>query len=118
MAIKEKTKTRKEISTRLIAEFGALKEEIRSDILGPVIASFGFIIALIWRDAIRSTINELLSRAGLLENVYIYDIISAIIVTIIVIGIMLFITRLRKKRKKKRFQKAVKEKVQELKKHK
>ncbi len=108
--------TKKEISARLFAELGALKEEIRSDVLGPVIASFGFIIALVWRDAIRSTINEILSKAGLLEKIYIYDIISAIIVTIIVIGIMLFVTKLRKKRKKKRFQKAVKERVNELKK--
>lgn len=84
-----------------------LTEEIRNDVSGPVIASFGFIIALIWRDAIQSAINTFLRRAGLVENAYIYQFVSAIIVTILVIAIMIFVTKIFRKRKKKRIEKEV-----------
>lgn len=97
---------------QLVEELIAIKEEIRADVVGPVVASFGFIIALIWRDAIRSTLNEFLSRAGLLEKAYIYDIVSAIIVTILVILIMIGVTKFGKKRKEGKIEEAV-EKVSE-----
>ena len=80
-----KNPRKKEVIGRLKAEIEFLKEEIRNDVTGPVIASFGFIIALVWRDAIRSVINEILSIAGLTGKIYIYDVISAIIVTFFVI---------------------------------
>lgn len=99
---------------KLTQELTELKEELRNDVAGPVIASFGFIIALIWRDAIQAAIHEFLSRAGLLEEAYIYQIISAIIITIIVVFIMVIVVKLRKKKKKKR----VKQKLQELEKDK
>jgi hypothetical protein len=84
--------------SKLKTEIQLLREEIRADISVPIIASFGFIIALVWRDAIQSAINEFLSRAGLLRNAYIYQFISAIIVTIIVVSIMLLAIRFKKKK--------------------
>jgi uncharacterized membrane protein (DUF106 family) len=95
----------------LRSDLYSIKEEIRNDISGPVVASFGFIIALVWRDAIKGALDEYLLRAGLLENAYIYQIISAIIVTIIFITIIIIFTKWGRKRKRKKFEKEFKEEV-------
>ena len=83
----------------LLEELELIKEELRNDVSGPVIASFGFIIALIWRDAINSTITEFLKRSGILRDAYIYQIFSAIIITVVVIVIMVLVTRISRKKK-------------------
>ncbi|MGC9309516.1 MAG: DUF5654 family protein [Candidatus Nanoarchaeia archaeon] len=106
---------KKDMLLRLRGELDILKEEIRTDVLGPVIASFGFIIALVWRDAIRSVIDEFLNRMGLVEQLYIYEVISAIIVTFVVIIIMIFTIKLSRKKKKKQLEKKIENKTQELK---
>jgi len=108
---KEKNKSIKksnQIIQKLKFEISLLKEEIRTDVTGPVIASFGFIIALIWRDAIQSAINEFLKREGLLEKAWIYQFFSAILITIFVITIMVTITRISRKRKQEKINKIIK----------
>ena len=67
----ENKKTKNEIIAKIGSEIDAIEREIKHDVIGPVVASFGFIIALIWRDAIKATLDEYLYRAGLLENAYI-----------------------------------------------
>lgn len=79
-----------------------LKNDLKHDISIPIVASLGFIIALIWRDAIRSTLDHFLSSTGLIEQAYIYDIISAIIVTVIVIVIMITISRISRRNKEEK----------------
>jgi uncharacterized membrane protein (DUF106 family) len=106
---------KRELIERLKTEVNLLKEEIRHDVTGPVVASFGFIIALIWRDALRSILDEILGRAGLLQKAYIYDVLSAIIVTIFVIIIMVMITRLSRSKKRKKIQRVLNKKINELK---
>jgi hypothetical protein len=90
---------------KLQDELIGIREEVKKDITGPVIASFGFIIALIWRDAIQSAIGKFLQAAGLTEQAYIYNFISAIIVTIIVIALMISVVKFG--------QKKVEEKIEE-----
>jgi len=106
-------KTKKEIIARLEGQLKIIKEELRKDVSVPVVASFGFIIALIWRDAIQAVINEFLSQAGLLEKAYIYQIISAIIVTIVVIIIMVLVTELSRSKKMKKIEKKIKKEIKE-----
>lgn len=101
-----------EAFNQLREELIKIKEEIRVDIVGPVVASFGFIIALVWRDAIKGALDVYLERAGLTNQAYLYNFVSAMIVTIFVILLMLFILRLSKKRKEENIKKAV-EKVSE-----
>jgi hypothetical protein len=96
---------------KLREELIALKEEIRSDVVGPVVASFGFIIALVWRDAIKDALDEYLKRAGLLDNAYIYSFVSAIIVTIIVIFIMVIVIKIGRGKKEKIIQKKVEKSI-------
>ncbi len=99
---------KKEVISRIKAEMIALREEIKTDVLGPVVASFGFIIALVWRDAIRSIINEFLVNSGLAQKAWVYDVISAVIVTIVVIAIMITITKLGRKKKQKQLKRKIK----------
>ncbi|MDP7140809.1 MAG: DUF5654 family protein [Candidatus Woesearchaeota archaeon] len=68
-----------------------LKSEIKKNVLTAVLAAFGFVIALVWRDAIRAGVDEIIQRSGMEGTGYIYQIVSAVIVTIIcVIGILFF----------------------------
>lgn len=92
----------------LRAKLLTLEMEIKNDISVPIVASFGFIIALIWRDAIKGAIDEFLVRAGLADKAYIYNFVSAIIVTIIVIAIMISVTRFSRRKKEKRIESRVK----------
>lgn len=112
-ALKEEKETR-DIFSQIREELIGIKEEIRADVVGPVVASFGFIIALIWRDAIRATLDEFLSRAGLLEKVYIYEIVSAIIVTVCVIVLMISVTKFGRAKKEQKVIKQVKKEIEKL----
>ncbi len=102
-----------DIISKIGAELYALKEEIRNDITGPVVASFGFIIALVWRDAIKSALDEYLIRTGLMGSAYFYQFISAIIVTIVVIIIMVVVIKFGRARKKRKVEKSIQKEFQE-----
>ncbi|MAG08193.1 hypothetical protein CMO89_01865 [Candidatus Woesearchaeota archaeon] len=68
-----------------------LKSEIRKNVLTAVLAAFGFVIALVWRDAIRAGVDEIIKRYGIEGTGYVYQIISAVIITIVcVLGILFF----------------------------
>jgi hypothetical protein len=103
----EKEGLNKKVVSRLSSELVAIKEEVRNDVTGPVVASFGFIIALIWRDAIQAAIQEFLLRSGLASKEYLYQFVSAIMVTIIVIIIMVTITKVSSKRKQEKIDEAL-----------
>ena len=94
------------------AKLLALEMEIRNDVSVPIVASFGFIIALVWRDAIHSAVDEFLIRAGLMDQAYVYNFVYAAIVTVIVIAIMIIVTRFSRGRKEKRIERNV-EKISE-----
>lgn len=67
-----------------------IKKEVRKNIVTAIVAAFGFVIALVWRDAIQEVIDKVLGAIGLTSEAYFFRIISAIFVTIIaVIGILL-----------------------------
>jgi uncharacterized membrane protein len=94
--------SKKEFVSHLKGRLEVLEEEIKNDISVPVISSFGFIIALVWRDAIKGAIDEFLIRKGLVETAYVYNFISAIFVTLIVIFIMIVILRFSRRSKQKK----------------
>ncbi len=111
---KEKVPTKEEVIAKLRGELDVLKEELRSDVAVPVAASFGFIIALIWRDAIQKTISTFLTKMGLDSEYYIYQIISAVVVTAIVIILMILITIFSRKKKRARIEKKIQKKTEQL----
>lgn len=80
---KELTK-RQKIIARTKASAKKFKREIKKSISTAIVAAFGFLIALSWRDVIKEYVNKLSSISPIQGNL-----ISAIIVTIIsIIGIL------------------------------
>ena len=67
--------------------------ELKKSLNTAIVAAFGFLIALAWRDAITGYVNSLTSMSPLQGNL-----ISAIIITIIgVVGILIVTSLLSKK---------------------
>ncbi len=67
------------------------KKEFKKEMNTAILAAFGFLIALVWKDVITSIVNNITQEAHISSAV-----LSALIVTMIcVLGIMLF-TRLLK----------------------
>lgn len=68
-----------------------IKSEIKKNVMTAVLAAFGFIIALVWRDAIREIVDEVIKRAGIEGTDYFFTIITAVLVTTVcVVGILFF----------------------------
>ncbi len=107
-------KNKEEMFSNFHSKLMTLEMEIRNDVSVPIVASFGFIIALVWRDAIKAAIDEFLLRAGLLDQAYLYNFVSAIIVTIVVIMIMIMVTRFSKGRGTEKIEKNLKSISREL----
>ena len=104
----DQKKSKKNVISGLKHKLIVIEQELKNNVSLPVVASFGFLIALLWRDAIKSTLKEFISSVGFLEKAYIYDIFSAIIVTIILSVIMVFLTKFSRKKKKERIKEEVK----------
>ena len=67
-----------------------VKKEVRKNVVTAMVAAFGFMIAFVWRDAMQESVDKILASVGLTKEVYIFRIISAIVITVIaVIGIMM-----------------------------
>lgn len=64
-------------------EFKEVEVEVKKHIITAVVAALGFMIALFWRDAIQSMLDEILIMLNLTQKVFYYKIIAAIIVTLI-----------------------------------
>ncbi len=79
-----------------------LRREIKNNIVTAVLAAFGFIIALAWRDAIQEAVNKILVVLDLTGEAYIFRIISALFITTIsVIGII-YASKLKEEESKKK----------------
>ena len=100
-------KGKDDLANVLHAKLLALEMEIRNDVSVPIVANFGFIIALVWRDAIKSAIDEFLIRSGLIGQAYIYNFVSAVIITTIVIVIMIVVSRFSRGRREERLEKNI-----------
>lgn len=66
-----------------------LKSEVKKNVLKAILAAFAFVIALVWRDAIRAGVDEIMNKFGIEGTGYIYQITMAVIITIVcVVAIM------------------------------
>lgn len=66
-----------------------VKHEFRKQSSIAIIAAFGFLIALSWRDFVSEVITHIVESVQGIESVYLLKLIAAIVVTIIsIIGIM------------------------------
>ena len=70
---------------------GALKvkQEARNHTVTAISAAFAFVIALVWRDAIRKALDAIVLKLKLPETAYIHEFVIAGILTVVcVIGIL------------------------------
>ena len=88
-------------ATKVPSKAIELKREVRKQIVTAITAAFAFIIALTWRDAIRSSIDSVVAKLGVSKTVYFYEFIIALIITLICIGGILIFSRFSVKDDKK-----------------
>lgn len=79
----------------IISSSSELKSEIKKNTLTAILAAFGLIIALVWRDAIQEIVTEIVKRFEIDGTGYIYQIITAMLVTIICVMGILFVSKLK-----------------------
>tara|TARA_Y100000310_G_C20607682_1_gene776372 strand:+ start:1219 stop:1479 length:261 start_codon:yes stop_codon:yes gene_type:complete len=66
------------------------QKEFRKQSTLAMIAAFGFLIALAWRDFLSDSTNQLITSLGVTEAIYLYKFLSALLITLIaIIGIMI-----------------------------
>ncbi len=66
-----------------------IQKEARKHIITAITAAFAFVIALTWRDAIRKSVDSIVTKLGVPDTVYFYEFLLAVVITIIcVLGIM------------------------------
>lgn len=71
----------------------AFQKEVRKNIATAVLSAFAFIVALVWRDAIKDIVDKIVNKFGITGTGYIYTIISALIITSICAAGIMFVSR-------------------------
>jgi len=68
-----------------------LHQEVRKNVATAILAAFGFMIALVWRDVVKDGVTKLIEMAKLNGDGFSFTVITAFITTMIcVIGIIYF----------------------------
>jgi hypothetical protein len=79
------------VDDKLFSAAKRVKQEIRKNIAKAVLAAFGFMIALVWRDVVKEGVNKLIAMSALNGDGYMFTLITAIVTTgICVVGIIYF----------------------------
>jgi len=64
--------------------------EVRKHTATAISAAFALVIALVWKDAIQAFVDNMLKNLNITENLHLYRLVVAIVVTIIcVVGIFI-----------------------------
>jgi len=85
MRDKKRVKDKEEKKSEKLRLAKRLKIEIKKSVVTAIIAAFGFLIALVWRDVIREIVDSIIEFSPVQGKL-----ISAIIVTLVcVIGILI-----------------------------
>ena len=84
---------KKRLSSRLLEKTTFFGSEFKKQTATAIIAAFGFLVALVWRDLILKVVENI-SKTSLLEKYpYIAELYTAIIVTIIAVIVIALISR-------------------------
>ena len=74
-----------------LGKLSTFEKQVKKNTATAILAAFAFIIALVWRDAIQSVVNDILSYLNVTGTTSKYHILVAFLTTIIcVLGIMYF----------------------------
>jgi uncharacterized membrane protein len=69
----------------------SITKEVKKRISTAILGAFALIIALVWNDAIGETVKKIIEYTGLTTTLFLYKIITAVLVTLVcVIGILYF----------------------------
>lgn len=83
------SKTR--LDDKLLSAAKRVKQDIRNNMAKSVLAAFGFMIALVWRDVVKDGVNKLIAYSNLNGDGYMFTVITALVTTLIcVVGIIYF----------------------------
>ena len=69
------------------------KREFRIQTTTALLAALAFIIALVWRDFISDSIDHIVAILGVTENLYLYKLFSALLVTFLAILAIMLISK-------------------------
>lgn len=65
------------------------KDEFRKQASIAIIAAFGFLIALSWKDFVSEVVNQIVASVQGIKSVYLLKFVAAVVVTIVsIVGIM------------------------------
>jgi hypothetical protein len=79
------------VDDRLISASKKVKQEVRKNVAKAVLAAFGFMIALVWRDVVKEAVDKLIKIFSITGDGYVFTLITAFVTTIVcVIGIIYF----------------------------
>lgn len=79
------------VDDKLLSGMKKVKQEIRKNISNAILAAFGFMIALVWRDVVKGGVERLITYSNLNGDGYMFTLITAVVTTLIcVIGIIYF----------------------------
>jgi hypothetical protein len=79
------------IDDRILQASKRFHQEVRKNIATAILAAFGFMIALVWRDVVKDGVTKLIEYSNLNGDGYTFTVITAFITTILcVIGIIYF----------------------------
>lgn len=79
------------IDDMAIALSKKMHKEVKKSIATAVLAAFGFMIALVWRDVVKEGVAKLIEMSALAGDGFTFTIITAFVTTIVcVIGIVYF----------------------------
>ena len=79
------------LDNKLLSAAKRVKQDIRKNMAKSVLAAFGFMIALVWRDVVKDGVNKLIAYSNLNVDGYMFTVITALVTTLIcVVGIIYF----------------------------
>ncbi|VVB59167.1 Uncharacterised protein [uncultured archaeon] len=85
-------KPRRPVYNTVVRTTTKVGHEVRKTIGGAIVAAFAFIIALVWQDVIRSTVDGLIAYLGLTGGGYV-RLLAALITTLIAVGGIWYFSR-------------------------
>jgi hypothetical protein len=79
------------IDDRIFQASKKFRQEVRKNVATAILAAFGFMIALVWRDVVKDGVTKLIEYSSLTGDGFTFTVITAFITTVIcVIGIIYF----------------------------
>lgn len=79
------------VDDKLLSAAKTVRQGIRKNIAKSVLAAFGFMIALVWRDVVKEGVSKMVEWFSITGDGYMFTLITAFVTTIIcVIGIIYF----------------------------